>query len=175
MLKVGDEAPNFTLMDTEMKPRSLKEFLVRGKVVLVFFPFAFSPICTKELCSYRDSLANFEAFNAQVIGVSVDSPFALKAFAEKNMLRFPLLSDFNREVSKRYGVLHDEVMGFKRGLQEVCLHNRRERYNTLQLDIRGPWKGAELRGDPESFRGPARRKRDLESSKSYHEMSLPRG
>ncbi len=100
-LSVGSTAPQFTLMDTSRTPRSLSEFAGK-KVVLVFYPGAFTGACEKEMCAFRDSLTKFNSVDAQVVGISVDSPFANKGFADKNQLTFPLLSDFNREVSKQY-------------------------------------------------------------------------
>jgi peroxiredoxin len=108
--KVGDKAPDFTLYDTEKKPRSLKEFLGK-KTVLVFYPGAFTGVCTKEMCTFRDSLSRFNALNAQVVGISVDAPFANKAFATQNNLQFPLLSDFNRTALKAYGIVHEGFSG----------------------------------------------------------------
>ncbi|MEX2117790.1 MAG: peroxiredoxin [Bacteroidota bacterium] len=106
-ITVGTKAPDFTLTDTDKKPRSLKEFAGKN-VVLAFFPGAFTGVCTKEMCTLRDSLANFNSMNAQVIGISVDSPFANKGFATHNNLSYPLLSDFGLSVSKQYcGVYHD--------------------------------------------------------------------
>jgi peroxiredoxin len=106
-LKVGDKAIEFTLLDTEKKPRSLKEFLGR-KTVLLFYPGAFTGTCTKEMCTIRDSIAAFNSVKAQVVGISVDSPFANKGFANQNKLTFPLLSDYKREVVSSYGIaLHD--------------------------------------------------------------------
>jgi len=102
-IKVGDKAPDFALPDTELKKRSLKEF--RGhKVVLAFFVGAFTSVCTKEMCAFRDSMVRLTDLKAQVIGVSVNDPFSNKAFAEKNRLPFPILSDFNRQAIKAYGV-----------------------------------------------------------------------
>jgi glutaredoxin-dependent peroxiredoxin len=101
--KMGDKAPAFTLTDAEKKSRSLSEFLGK-KTILAFFPGAFTGVCTKEMCTFRDSLSKFNAMNAQVVGISVDSPFANKAFATQNNLQFPLLSDFNREVVKSFGI-----------------------------------------------------------------------
>ncbi len=102
-IKIGDEAQDFTLPDTNMKPRSLKEF--RGKkVVLAFFVGAFTSTCTKEMCEFRDSMARLIDLDAQVIGVSVNDPFSNKGFAEKNRLPFPILSDYKREVIKTYGL-----------------------------------------------------------------------
>lgn len=111
-LKKGDTAPAFTLPDTGKKPRSLGEFL-RKKTVLVFYPGAFTGVCTKELCTIRDSLAAFGTLDAQVVGVSVDSPFANRGFAEANKLSFPLLSDFTRAVSKQYAGLVEDFSGLK--------------------------------------------------------------
>jgi len=108
--KVGDKAPDFTLYDTEKKPRSLKEFLGK-KTVLAFYPGAFTGVCTKEMCTFRDSLSRFNALNAQVVGISVDAPFANKAFATQNNLQFPLLSDFNRTALKAYGIVHAGFSG----------------------------------------------------------------
>jgi glutaredoxin-dependent peroxiredoxin len=102
-IKVEDKAPNFTLPDTNMKPRSLNEFLGQ-KVVLAFFVGAFTSTCTKEMCEFRDSMARLIDLNAQVIGVSVNDPFSNKGFAEKNRLPFPILSDYKREVIKTYGL-----------------------------------------------------------------------
>jgi peroxiredoxin len=111
-LKKGDTAPAFTLPDTGKKLRSLGEFL-RKKTVLVFYPGAFTGVCTKELCTIRDSLAAFGTLDAQVVGVSVDSPFANRGFAEANKLSFPLLSDFTRAVSKQYAGLVEDFSGLK--------------------------------------------------------------
>lgn len=102
-VEVGQSAPDVTVVNQDRKAVSLGEF--RGKpTVLVFFPGAFTSVCTKELCSFRDSLARFNSVNAQVIGISVDSPYAQKAFADSNKLNFNLLSDFNRRAVKAFGI-----------------------------------------------------------------------
>lgn len=98
---VGQKAPDFTLVDTGRKQTSLSHFAGK-KVVLAFYPGAFTGVCEKEMCTLRDSIADFNLLNAQVLGISVDSPFANKAFAEKNNLTFPLLSDYTRYVSAQY-------------------------------------------------------------------------
>ena len=100
-IKVGDKAPDFTLPDIDMKPRSLREFLGK-KVVLAFFVGAFTSTCTHDMCAFRDSMARLIDLKAQVVGVSVNDPFSNKGFAEKNMLPFPLLSDYKREVIKQW-------------------------------------------------------------------------
>jgi peroxiredoxin len=105
-LSIGDTVPDFKLFDTERKERSLKEFL-GGKTVLAFYPGAFTGVCTKEVCRLRDSLAVFNSLKATVVGISVDSPFANKGFADVNKLGFPLLSDFDRKVSKQLSGLYD--------------------------------------------------------------------
>ena len=102
-IKVGDKAPDFTLPDTDKKPRSLKEFLGK-KIVLAFFVGAFTSTCTKEMCEFRDSMARLVDLNAQVVGISVNDPFSNKAFSEKNRLPFPILSDYKREVIRTYGL-----------------------------------------------------------------------
>jgi peroxiredoxin len=105
-LQKETKAPDFTLYDSEKKKVSLHDF--QGKnVVLLFFPFAFSSVCTKELCSIRDDIGNYGDLNAQVLGISVDSLYSLDKFKKEQQLNFPLLSDFNKEVSKAYDVLYD--------------------------------------------------------------------
>lgn len=112
-LKVGDKAPAFTLHSDEAKPVSLSDYAGQN-VVLLFFPLAFTGVCTQEMCTMRDSIADYSGLNAQIIGVSVDSPFTLGRFKADQQLNFPLLSDFNKEVSRNYGSLYEEfVMGMK--------------------------------------------------------------
>lgn len=111
-VEVGHRAPDVTLVNWDRKAVKLSE--LRGRpAVLAFFPGAFTSTCTKEMCAFRDGLAGFNALDAQVVGISVDSPFAQKAFAEAHGLNFPLLSDFNREVVRAFGV---EDPGFAGGL-----------------------------------------------------------
>ena len=102
-IKVGDKAPDFTLPDTTLKLRSLRDFSSQN-IVLAFFVSAFTSVCTKEMCTFRDSMAKLIDLKAQVIGISVNDPFSNKAFAEKNKLVFPILSDYNHEVIKLYGI-----------------------------------------------------------------------
>ena len=105
MLKVGDSAPKFTLYDADRKLRETGEFLVPGKkTIIAFYPGAFSGICTKEMCELSDMNAELQELGATVVGISVDSPFANKAFADKYGLKFPLLSDYKREAIKEYDV-----------------------------------------------------------------------
>ena len=109
-VQVGDKAPDFTLVDGDKKPRSLSEFLGK-KSVLAFFPGAFTGVCTKEMCTFRDSMSHFNELNAQVVGISVDAPFSNKAFAAQNNLQFPVLSDYSRSAVKAYGIALDDFAG----------------------------------------------------------------
>jgi peroxiredoxin len=111
-INVGDKAPDFTLPDTDLKPRRLKDFLDK-KVVMAFYPGAFTSVCTKEMCVFRDSLAKLNNLKAQVVGVSVNDPFSNKGFANANGLNFPILSDYNREVIGLYGIAATDFAGLK--------------------------------------------------------------
>jgi glutaredoxin-dependent peroxiredoxin len=107
---VGSKAPEFTLTNQERQPVKLSE--QRGKpVVLAFFPAAFSSVCTKELCTFRDSMAQLGKADAQVFGISVDTFFALKAFQGQQKLTFPLLSDFNKTAMRDYGAFNEDMIG----------------------------------------------------------------
>jgi peroxiredoxin len=109
---VGSTAPDFTLTNQDRQPVTLSA--QRGKpVVLAFFPAAFSSVCAKELCTFRDSIAKLGQANAQVYGISVDTFFALKAFHDQEKLSFPLLSDFNKQVIREYGVFNEDMIGLK--------------------------------------------------------------
>ena len=101
--EVGQKAPDFTLFDNDKQPTKLSDS--KGKnVVLAFFPGAFTGACTTEMCTFRDRSDSFNSMNAQVYGISVDAIFSQKAFSDANNLNFPLLSDYQREVGKAYGV-----------------------------------------------------------------------
>ena len=109
---VGSKAPEFTLTDQDRQPVTLSA--QRGKpVVLAFFPAAFSSVCAKELCTFRDSLSRLNQAKAQVYGISVDTFFALKAFHDAERLAFPLLSDFNKQTIRDYGVFNEDMIGLK--------------------------------------------------------------
>jgi len=113
ILKIGDKAPGFRLPSTEKNYVSLSDFEGK-KVVLLFFPMAFTGVCTKELCMMRDDIARYAHINAEVIAISVDSYFTLAKYKELNELNFTLLSDFNKEVSRAYGCLYEEfALGLK--------------------------------------------------------------
>ena len=105
-LKAGDKAPLFTLHASDTSEVNLSDY--NGKnVVVLFFPLAFTGTCTEELCTMRDALTEFNGMNTDVVAISVDSPFTLAKFKESENLNFPLLSDFNKEVSRQYGSLYD--------------------------------------------------------------------
>jgi peroxiredoxin len=109
---VGSKAPDFTLMNENREPVTLSS--QKGHpVVLAFFPAAFSGVCTKELCTFRDSMAKLNSAKAQVYGISVDTFFTLAAFKKDQNLNFPLLSDFNKEVIQAYGAFNPDMIGLK--------------------------------------------------------------
>ena len=109
---VGSKAPDFTLTNQDRQPVTLSG--LRGKpVVLAFFPAAFSSVCQKEMCTFRDSMARLGKADAQVYGISVDTFFTLKAFQDQQKLNFPLLSDFNKEAIRDYGVFNEDMIGLK--------------------------------------------------------------
>jgi peroxiredoxin len=105
--QTGQPAPNFTLFDSDKKQVSLHDYKGK-KLVLLFFPFAFSSVCTKEMCHVRDHISHFNNIEAEVAGISVDSLYTLAKFKADQQLNFTLLSDFNKEVSRTYGSLHEE-------------------------------------------------------------------
>ena len=114
MLQIGQKAPSFTTVDSAKNKVSLEDF--KGKnVLLLFYPAAFTGVCTKELCSTRDELSYYENLNVQILAISVDGIFTLAKFKELNNYNFPLLCDFNKEVSAAYGVLYAE-WNFMKGI-----------------------------------------------------------
>ena len=116
-LKVGDKAPNFTLRNTEKAEVSLSEY--RGKNVLIlFFPLAFTGVCTDELCSIRDEKAEYDDLNVDVLAISVDSLFTLEKFKAEQNYNFPLLSDFNKDVSRAYGSLYEDFVLDMKGVSK---------------------------------------------------------
>jgi peroxiredoxin len=114
-IQPGQEAPDFTLYDTEKKQVTLSA--LRGQNVLIlFFPLAFTSVCTAELCSVRDNIKMYEQLDAQPLGISVDSLYTLARYKAEQNLNFPLLSDFNKEVSEAYGSLYET---FSYGMKAV--------------------------------------------------------
>ncbi|KAA8482235.1 peroxiredoxin [Arcticibacter tournemirensis] len=114
-LTKGQKAPSFNLYSSELKEISLSDYAGK-KLVIHFFPMAFTGGCTTQLCTMRDSFGYYEELGADVVGISVDSPFTLAKFKEENQYQFPLLSDFNKEVCKAYGAYYDEFVFGLRGV-----------------------------------------------------------
>jgi len=112
MIDIDMKAPDFTLVNQDMKKITLSDYQGQN-VVLAFYPGAFTGGCTKEMCTIRDEIADLENLNAQIFGISVNDPFSNKAFHEENVLNFPLLCDYTREVVKKYGVYHEDFAGLK--------------------------------------------------------------
>ena len=110
---VGAKAPDFTLPNQDRESVTLSEQFKKGPVVLAFFPAAFSGTCQKEMCTLRDSATDLNKVSAQVLGVSTDTFFALKAWGDQQKLNFPLLSDFNKDVIRTYGVVNPDMIGLK--------------------------------------------------------------
>ena len=111
-VELGQKSLDFQLPDQDRKQRALTDLLGK-KTVLAFFPGAFTSVCTKEMCTLRDSVTVLNGLNAQVVGISVNDPFTNKAFAEANKLQFPILSDYTRETVKRFNVFHYDFAGLK--------------------------------------------------------------
>ncbi len=113
----GQKAPDFKLFSTELKEVSLSDYAGK-KLVIHFFPMAFTGVCTTQLCTMRDTFGYYEGLDAEVIAISVDSPFTLAKFKEDQNYQFPLLSDFNKEVSKAYGAYYDEFVFNLKGVSK---------------------------------------------------------
>ena len=112
-IDVGSRAPDFTLVNQNRENVTLSDEVGKGNVVLAFFPGAFSGTCTKEFCNFRDTMSNFTKVNAKVLGISTDTFFTLKAWDDQQKLGFPLLSDYNKEVIGKYGVVNPDMIGLK--------------------------------------------------------------
>jgi len=110
---VGAKAPDFTLPNQDRESVTLADQLKNGPVVLAFFPAAFSSVCQNEMCTFRDSMAELNKSKAKVIGISTDTFFAQKAWADQQKLNFPLLSDYNKDVIRKYGVVNPDMIGLK--------------------------------------------------------------
>jgi len=111
-VEIGQKFPEFQLPDEDRKPRALKEFLGK-KTVLTFLPGAFTGVCTKEMCTLRDSAQDLSQLNAQVVGITVSDPWSNKGFKLANNLQFTILSDYTRNVVKSLNMFHDDFGGLK--------------------------------------------------------------
>jgi peroxiredoxin len=136
VVDVGSKAPEFTLKDYNKQDVSLSSYVGQKPVLLVFYPFAFSGICTGELCQLRDDFSSFDG--VEVLGVSVDTPFSLKKWAEQEDFQFPLLSDFwpHGAVAQQYGVFNEKAGMANRG--------------TFLIDTEGVVRFAEVNGPGEA-------------------------
>lgn len=132
-LQTGQQAPQFTLTSDGIKPVSLADFKGK-KVVIHFFPLAFTGVCTTQLCTMRDDFGYYEGVNAQILGISVDSPFTLAKFKAENNYQFPLLSDFNKEVSAAYGAIYEDFMGMK-GISKRAAFVLDEEQNVVYAEV----------------------------------------
>jgi len=113
MSLLNKKAPEFSLQNGNFESIALEELRKDGSVVILFYPLAFSSVCTEELCAIRDNMKIYGSLSATVVGISVDSLFVQRAFKQSQNLNFDLLSDFNKEVSKNYGVLYEDFYGMK--------------------------------------------------------------
>jgi peroxiredoxin len=111
-ITIGSPAPQFTLVSSELKEIKLSDFKGK-KIVLHFFPLAFTGVCTTQLCTMRDSFGYYDGLDAQILAISVDSPFTLAKFKKSLNVQFTLLSDFNREISTAYGAIYEQFFGLK--------------------------------------------------------------
>ncbi len=111
-IQVGDKAPAFTLKNAAMEDVRLEDFSGQT-VLLLFVPLAFTGVCTEEVCQMSAEVNDYAELGARVMAISVDSPFSLKAWADKEGIAIPLLSDFNKEVSAAYGAQFEDLLGFK--------------------------------------------------------------
>ncbi|MBC7759963.1 MAG: redoxin domain-containing protein [Phormidesmis sp. FL-bin-119] len=133
-LTIGQKAPDFKLFSSELKETSLSDYSGK-KVVLHFFPMAFTGVCTTQLCTMRDTFEYYSDMGVQVLAISVDSPFTLAKFKEENNYQFPLLSDFNKEVSQAYGAYYDEFVFQLKGVAKRAAFVLNENQNILYAEV----------------------------------------
>lgn len=141
-IKLGDTAPDFKLKSQKLEEVTLHSFLGQKNVVILFFPLVNTSVCEKEMCSTRDSIKKYESVNAQVLAISVDSPFALKLWDEKQKFNFLLLSDFNKDTAKAFGVLYDNFLPGKFDYKGVA------KRSAFVVDKNGIVQYAEVSEDP---------------------------
>jgi peroxiredoxin len=133
-LQPGSPAPLFTLFSSALKEVSLADFKGR-KVVLHFFPMAFTGVCTTQLCTMRDNFGYYDGLNATILGISVDSPFTLAKFKEENNYQFELLSDFNKEVSTAYGAIYEQFVFNLKGVSKRAAFVIDEEQNITYAEV----------------------------------------
>jgi peroxiredoxin (alkyl hydroperoxide reductase subunit C) len=150
--EVGSEAPDFALKDQNNQEVTLSSYRGERAVLVVFYPFAFSGICTTELCSIRDDLSSFQNDDVQVLAVSVDHPFTLKAWSDAQSYEFPLLADFwpHGKVAQAYGVFNDRAGFALRGTFLV------DKSGVVQFaEVNGPGEAREQDGWKKAVAGLA--------------------
>lgn len=113
MVEVGEPLPRAKLVDTELQQVSLPKAAKKSPAVIAFFPGAFTSVCTKEMCTFRDNIGKFNSMNANVFAISVDGPFPNKEFKAKNGINFPILSDYKRKAVKKFGIPLENFAGLK--------------------------------------------------------------
>jgi len=133
-ITIGQPAPQFTLVSSALKEVSLADFKGK-KVVLQFFPMAFTGTCTTQLCTMRDSFGYYDGLNAVILGISVDSPFTLAKFKEENNYQFDLLSDFNKEVSAAYGAIYENFVFGLKGVSKRAAFVIDEAQNIIYAEV----------------------------------------
>ena len=133
-LQIGQPAPQFALTSSDLKEVSLSDFKGR-KVIIHFFPFAFTGTCTTQLCTMRDNFSFYEGLNAVVLGISVDSPFTLAKFKEEYNYQFDLLSDFNKEVSTAYGAIYADFFFGLKGVSKRSAFVIDEEQNIIYAEV----------------------------------------
>ena len=133
-LQVGDQAPDFKLFSSDLKEVALSDYKGR-KLVVHFFPLAFTGVCTAQLCTMRDSFGYYQGMNADVVGISVDSPFTLAKFKEEQSYQFPLLSDFNKEASAAFGALYEEFAFNMKGISKRSAFVIDEEGKIIHLEV----------------------------------------
>jgi peroxiredoxin len=130
----GQQASDFTLYSSELKEVSLADYAGK-KVVIHFFPMAFTGVCTTQLCTMRDTFGYYDELDAEIIAISVDSPFTLAKFKEENNYQFPLLSDFNKEVSQAYGAFYDEFVFNLKGVSKRAAFVLDENHKIVYAEV----------------------------------------
>jgi glutaredoxin-dependent peroxiredoxin len=113
-IQVGQDAPDLELPLAGGKEKfKLSDYKGKQPVVLLFFPLAWTGVCTQQMCDTRDAMGQYNSLGAKVVGISVDSPFALDKFKQEQGVNFDMASDFNRDAVEKYGCKYDELLGFK--------------------------------------------------------------
>ena len=133
-LQIGSPAPQFTLVSAALTEVSLSDYKGK-KVVIHFFPMAFTGVCTTQLCTMRDNFGYYDGLNAVILGISVDSPFTLAKFKEENNYQFNLLSDFNKEVSTAYGAIYEQFAFGLKGVSKRAAFVIDEEQNIIYAEV----------------------------------------